>query len=207
MPLQPGEKLGPYEILAPHGAGGMGRSHGVRQRGNEGLKIAFADQRRKANHSRQQPGWAAIQKWSTNGQKRVITSDKSRSVEETGTRSAPVPAQSHGAGNVRRPVLRKPVAMPVLSAIQFRKAESAAVGSLRCRCEIVRFGKPQNRAGRAGRYTLPYAVFRSLPRNANFRKPCHCPIRRSLTIPITRTPSQTAAHGSCPKVYSPVRLI
>jgi eukaryotic-like serine/threonine-protein kinase len=24
MPLQPGDKLGPYEILAPIGAGGMG---------------------------------------------------------------------------------------------------------------------------------------------------------------------------------------
>ena len=34
-----------------------------------------------------------------------ITRAKSRSVEETGTRSAPVPVQSHGAGNVRRIML------------------------------------------------------------------------------------------------------
>ena len=57
------------------------------------------------------------------------------------------------------PVLRKPVAMPALSAMQFRNAESPAVGSLHRPFEIVRFGPPPDRTRTAGSNTLHYAVY------------------------------------------------
>ena len=42
MPLQPGERLGPYEILGPIGAGGMGevyRARDTRLHRNVALKV------------------------------------------------------------------------------------------------------------------------------------------------------------------------
>src|SRR5438105_4477254 len=43
MPLQPGERLGPYEILAPIGAGGMGevyKAHDPRLRRDVAIKVS-----------------------------------------------------------------------------------------------------------------------------------------------------------------------
>src|SRR6202171_6382534 len=45
MPLQPGEKLGPYEILAPIGKGGMGevyRAHDSRLKRDVAIKVSAA---------------------------------------------------------------------------------------------------------------------------------------------------------------------
>src|ERR1700681_1324516 len=46
MPLQPGEKLGPYEILAPIGKGGMGevyRAHDSRLKRDVAIKVSAAE--------------------------------------------------------------------------------------------------------------------------------------------------------------------
>ena len=60
-------------------------------------------------------------------------------------------------------MLRKPVAMPVLSAIQSRNAEIPAVGSLRFRCENIGFSKPPTvRGGLAGTlYAMPFMASNS----------------------------------------------
>ena len=69
-----------------------------------------------------------------------------------------------GAAAVLSPfstILRIPVAMPVPGAIQFRNAESPAIGSFRRRCEMSVLASPQTvPGGLAGTlYTMPFCGF------------------------------------------------